>query len=159
MMSKINSIEGDLIVSKDTHFAVLVSRFNSFVVESLVSGAIDTLLRHGADKSNIDIIRVPGAVEMPIAAQRIAKKGKYQSIIALGAVIRGGTPHFDFVANENAKGLAQVSLQYDIPVAFGVLTVDSIEQAIERSGTKAGNKGSEAALSAIEMVNVLDKLS
>jgi len=150
----IKTFEGEMIV-ENAKFGIVVSRFNSFVVESLLSGAIDTILRHGGKEEDIEIVRVPGAVEIPLAAQRMAAAKKYDAIIALGAVIRGGTPHFDFVANENSKGLAQVCMQYDLPVAFGVLTVDSIEQAIERSGTKAGNKGTEAALSAIEMVNLL----
>ncbi len=156
-MSKMNVMEGDLVI-RDKRFAVLVARFNSFVVESLLAGALDTLKRHGAEERDIDIIRVPGAFEMPIAAQRLAAGKKYDAIIALGAVIRGGTPHFEYVAGECTKGLAQVSLQHDIPVGFGVLTVDSIEQAIERAGTKAGNKGVEATLSIIEMVNLLPKL-
>lgn len=139
-------------------FALIVGRFNSFVVESLVSGAIDTLVRHGVSESDISIIRAPGAFELPLVAQRVAQREEFDAIIALGAVIRGGTPHFDYVAGECTKGLAQVSLQYDVPVAFGVLTVDSIEQAIERSGTKAGNKGAEAALSALEMVSLLAQL-
>jgi len=150
----IKTFEGEMIV-ENAKFCIVVSRFNSFVVESLLSGAIDTILRHGGKEEDIEIVRVPGAIEIPLAAQRMAAAKKYDAIIALGAVIRGGTPHFDFVANENSKGLAQVCMQYDLPVAFGVLTVDSIEQAIERSGTKAGNKGTEAALSAIEMVNLL----
>lgn len=153
----VNIIEGEMIVDK-AKFGIVVSRFNSFVVESLLSAAIDTIVRHGGKEKDIEVIRVPGAVEIPLAAQRMAATKKYDAIIALGAVIRGGTPHFDYVANENSKGLAQVSMQYDIPVAFGVLTVDTIEQAIERSGTKAGNKGNEAAMSAIEMVNVLKKI-
>ncbi len=150
----IKTFEGEMIV-ENAKFGIVVSRFNSFVVESLLSGAIDTILRHGGKEEDIEIVRVPGAIEIPLAAQRMAAAKKYDAIIALGAVIRGGTPHFDFVANENSKGLAQVCMQHDLPVAFGVLTVDSIEQAIERSGTKAGNKGTEAALSAIEMVNLL----
>ncbi len=150
-------IEGKLTV-QDGRFCLLVARFNSFIVEQLEAGAIDTLLRHGASIDQIDVVKVPGAFEMPLVAQRIAAKGKYDAVIALGAVIRGGTPHFEYVAGEVTKGLAAVSLQADIPVAFGVLTVDSIEQAIERAGTKAGNKGAEAALSAIEMVNVLQEL-
>jgi 6,7-dimethyl-8-ribityllumazine synthase len=154
----IKTFEGEMVVD-GAKFGIVVSRFNSFVVESLLSGAIDTILRHGGKEENIEIVRVPGAVEIPLAAQRMAAAKKYDAIVALGAVIRGGTPHFDFVANENSKGLAQVSMQYDLPVAFGVLTVDTIEQAIERSGTKAGNKGTEAALSAIEMVNLLKNFS
>ncbi|NCA72958.1 MAG: 6,7-dimethyl-8-ribityllumazine synthase [Sphingobacteriia bacterium] len=139
-------------------FCLVVSRWNSFVVESLEKGAIDALLRHGASESDLTIVRVPGAFEMPVAIERIAAKGGYDAIIALGAVIRGGTPHFDYVAGECVKGMAQVSLKHGLPVAFGVLTVDSIEQAIERAGTKAGNKGAEAAMSALEMVNLLRQI-
>lgn len=140
-------------------FALVVARFNSFVVESLVEGAIDALKRHGgvADE-DITVIRVPGAYELPVVAKKAAASGRFNSIIALGAVIRGGTPHFDFVAGEANKGLAQVALEYTVPVSFGVITTDTIEQAIERSGTKAGNKGAEAALGALEMVNVLEQL-
>ncbi|MBT3347241.1 MAG: 6,7-dimethyl-8-ribityllumazine synthase [Thiotrichales bacterium] len=138
-------------------FGIVVARFNSFLVESLLDGAIDTLIRNGAEVENIHVVRVPGAFEMPIAAQRMAE-GDYDAIIAIGAVIRGGTPHFDFVAGEATKGLATVSLESSVPITFGLLTVDTIEQAIERSGTKAGNKGAEAAISAIEMVNLLKKL-
>ncbi|WP_144391914.1 6,7-dimethyl-8-ribityllumazine synthase [Pleionea sediminis] len=150
--------EGQLIAGK-SKFAILVARFNSFIVESLLEGAIDTLKRHGVDEKNIEIYRVPGAFEMPIAAKRIAAKKQHDAIIALGAVIRGGTPHFDYVAGECTKGLAQVSLDADVPVSFGVLTVDSIEQAIERAGTKAGNKGGEAAITALEMVNLFESLN
>jgi len=150
----IKTFEGEMVVD-NAKFGIVISRFNSFLVESLLSGAVDTILRHGGTEDDIEIIRVPGAVEIPLAAKRMAASKKYDAIIALGAVIRGGTPHFEFVANENSKGLAQVCMEYDLPVAFGVLTVDTIEQAIERSGTKAGNKGTEAALSAIEMVNLL----
>ncbi|MFW8592427.1 6,7-dimethyl-8-ribityllumazine synthase [Glaciecola sp. 2405UD65-10] len=148
-------IEGN-IRATGKKFAVIVSRFNSFVVESLLDGALDTLERHGeVNTDDITVIRVPGAYELPIVAKKAAASGKFDGIIALGAVIRGGTPHFDFVAGECNKGLAQVSLDATLPVSFGVITTDSIEQAIERSGTKAGNKGSEAALGALEMVNVL----
>ncbi len=154
----IKIFEGEMVVD-NAKFGIVISRFNSFLVESLLSGAVDTILRHGGKESDIEILRVPGAVEIPLAAKRMAASKKYDAIIALGAVIRGGTPHFEFVANENSKGLAQVCMEYDLPVAFGVLTVDTIEQAIERSGTKAGNKGTEAALSAIEMVNVLKNFS
>ena len=153
-MSGINKVEGELIV-RGAQFGILASRFNSFIVDSLVDGAIDTLKRHGAEEKDIQIVQVPGAFEMPLAAQRMASKDSYDAIIALGAVIRGGTPHFEYVAGECTKGLAVVSSKYEVPVAFGVLTVDTIEQAIERAGTKAGNKGVEAALSAIEMVNLL----
>ena len=156
-MSGIQEIEGQLAV-RGVRIALLVSRFNSFIVESLLSGAVDTLKRHGAEERELQIVRVPGAYEMPIAAKRLAASQRYDAIIALGAVIRGGTPHFEYVAGECTKGLSQVYLQHDIPIAFGVLTVDSIEQAIERAGTKAGNKGAEAALSAIEMINVLREI-
>ena len=140
-------------------FAIVVSRFNSFVVESLLEGAVDTLDRLGeVNGDDITVVRVPGAYELPIAAQKIAQSGKFDAIIALGAVIRGGTPHFDFVAGECNKGLAQVSLEHNIPVSFGVITTDSIERAIERSGTKAGNKGAEAAMGALEMVNVMSAI-
>jgi len=153
-MKDVNRIEGDFNAA-GVRVAIVAGRFNSFVVDHLVSGALDCLLRHGAKAKDIDIIHAPGAYELPLLAQRVAVKKKYDAIIAVGAVIRGGTPHFEYVAGECSKGLATVSLQYDIPVAFGVLTVDSIEQAIERSGTKAGNKGVEAAMSAIEMINLL----
>ncbi len=153
-----NVIEGSFAAS-GKKFAIVVSRFNSFIVESLLEGAIDALKRHGTVSDNdITVVRVPGAYELPVAAKRIAKKGDFDAIIAIGAVIRGGTPHFDFVAGECNKGLAQVAMEFDTPVAFGVITTDSIEQAIERAGTKAGNKGAEAALSALEMVNVLEQL-
>ncbi|SFR51252.1 6,7-dimethyl-8-ribityllumazine synthase [Thiomicrospira sp. ALE5] len=138
--------------------ALVVGRFNSFVVEHLVSGAVDTFVRHGGDTENLTQILVPGAFEIPLAAQKVAASGEYDAVVALGAVIRGGTPHFDYVAGECAKGLGQVMLDHNAPVSFGVLTVDSIEQAIERSGTKAGNKGGEAMLSAIEMINLLKQI-
>ena len=137
---------------------VVVSRWNSFVVESLEKGAVDTLVRHGAKEKDITVVRVPGAFEMPLALDKIAAKGAYDAIVALGAVIRGGTPHFEYVAGECVKGMAQVTLKHGVPIAFGVLTVDTIEQAIERAGTKAGNKGGEAAASAIEMVNLLRQI-
>lgn len=156
-MSKIKTIEGGLTIH-GARFGIVASRFNSFVVDSLVEGAVDILKRHGADESHIQLVKVPGAFEMPLAAARMAAKKDYDAIIALGAVIRGGTPHFEYVAGECTKGLAAVSAQHGIPVAFGVLTVDTIEQAIERAGTKAGNKGVEAAMSAIEMVNLLKNL-
>ena len=156
-MSHIKSIDGDFNAG-DAKFCILAGRFNSFIVERLVEGAVDALVRHGTSRDNIEIIRVPGAYEMPISAQRIAQTGKYDSIIALGAVIRGSTPHFDFVAGECSKGLAQVSLAADLPIIFGVLTTDTIEQAVERAGTKAGNKGAEAAVTAIEMISLFSKL-
>lgn len=153
-----NIIEGN-IRATGKKFAIVVSRFNSFVVDHLVEGAIDTLDRHGeVNEQDITVIKVPGAYELPLAAKKAAESKKFDAIIAIGAVIRGGTPHFDFVAGECNKGLAQVSLEHGIPVAFGVITTDSIEQAIERSGTKAGNKGAEAAHSALEMVNVVEQL-
>ncbi|WP_439107114.1 6,7-dimethyl-8-ribityllumazine synthase [Congregibacter sp.] len=156
-MSSVNTIEG-VMTHTTGRYALLVGRWNSFVVEHLLEGAIDTLKRHGVAEEQITVIRVPGAFEIPLACQRVAKTGNYDAIVALGAVIRGGTPHFEHVAGECTKGVAQVSLSHDIPIAFGVLTVDSIEQAIERSGTKAGNKGVEAALSALEMVSLLGQL-
>lgn len=156
-MSNIKVIEGEFSASAGK-YALIVSRWNSFVVESLKEGALDTLRRHGIKDDQIAIYYAPGAFEFPLVAQKIAAKKSYDAIIALGAVIRGGTPHFDYVAGECTKGLAQVSLQYGVPVTFGVLTVDSIEQAIERSGTKAGNKGVEAASTALEMVSLLGKI-
>ena len=153
-----NVIEGTF-PAPDAKIAIVISRFNSFINESLLSGAIDTLKRHGQVKDeNITVIYCPGAVELPLTAQRVAKTNKFDAIVSLGTVIRGGTPHFDYVCSECNKGLAQVSLEFAIPVAFGVLTVDSIEQAVERAGTKMGNKGAEAALSALEMINVLAQI-
>lgn len=153
----IKVIEGNFAASKGK-YALIVSRWNSFVVESLKEGALDTLRRHGIPDANVTIYYAPGAFEFPLVAQKIAAKKEFDAIIALGAVIRGGTPHFDYVAGECTKGLAQVSLNYDVPVTFGVLTVDSIEQAIERSGTKAGNKGVEAASTALEMVSLIGNI-
>ncbi|WP_318518115.1 6,7-dimethyl-8-ribityllumazine synthase [Photobacterium leiognathi] len=143
----------------DAKIAIIVSRFNNFINESLLSGALDVLEHQGLVKEpNIIIVRCPGAFELPFVAQQLAKEGCYDAIIALGSVIRGGTPHFEYVAGECSKGLAKMALEYQIPIAFGVLTVDSIEQAIERAGAKMGNKGSEAALSALEMINLLAEL-
>jgi len=156
-MSGVNVIEGDLAV-RSARFALVASRFNDFIVKALVDGAIHTLKQHGAAEKDIDVVWVPGAHEIPLAAQKLASTGRYDAIVALGAVIRGATPHFDFVAGECAKGLAGVSMQSGLPVGFGVLTVESIEQAIERAGTKAGNKGGEAAASVIEMINLLREL-
>lgn len=153
----IKVIEGDFKASTGK-YALLVSRWNSFVVEHLKDGAIDTLRRHGISDENIEVIYAPYAFEFPLAAQKLADAKRYDAIIALGAVIRGGTPHFDYVAGECTKGLAQVSLNAGLPITFGVLTVDSIEQAIERSGTKAGNKGAEAASTALEMVSLISKI-
>ena len=137
---------------------IVVSRFNSFISERLLEGAIDALVRHGADDQDIHVARVPGAFEIPLAVKKMAAQGKYDAIIALGAVIRGSTPHFEYVSSEVTKGVAAVSLESGIPVAFGVLTTDSIEQAVERAGTKAGNKGFEAAVTAIETANLLKAL-
>jgi 6,7-dimethyl-8-ribityllumazine synthase len=156
-MSNIKTFSGDFS-AQGMRVGIVAGRFNDFVVDHLINGAVDTLLRHGAKEKDIEIARVPGAVEIPLAVKRMGKSGKYDAIIALGAVIRGGTPHFEYVAGECSKGLGQLNLELDMPIAFGVLTVDSIEQAIERSGTKAGNKGAEAAMSTIEMVNVLRQI-
>ncbi|MBU0654604.1 MAG: 6,7-dimethyl-8-ribityllumazine synthase [Gammaproteobacteria bacterium] len=153
-----NVIEGDF-TPQEARYGIVVARFNSFIVESLLAGAVDALKRHGGVKEeDIDVVRVPGAYELPLVAQAMAANGDYDAIIALGAVIRGSTPHFDYVAGEASKGLAQVGLSHELPVIFGVLTTDTIEQSIERAGTKAGNKGAEAALSAIEMVSLLRKI-
>jgi len=156
-MSKVKTVEGDLIC-RGAKFGLVVGRFNSFINDHLLAGAIEVLKRHGADDTNLEIVKVPGAFEIPLAVKTMAQSGKYDAIIALGSVIRGGTPHFEYVAGECVKGMSSVMLQHNIPVAFGVLTVDTIEQAIERAGTKAGNKGEEAALSALEMVNLLKNL-
>jgi 6,7-dimethyl-8-ribityllumazine synthase len=156
-MSDLKTYEGQLIV-RDARFCIVASRFNSFIVEQLVEGALDALLRHGAKREDIHLVRTPGAYELPLAVQKAAAAKRYDAIVAVGAVIRGSTPHFDYVAGECVKGMSSVSLKYEIPVSFGVLTVDTIEQAVERAGTKAGNKGAEAALSAIEMVNLLKEM-
>lgn len=146
-------IEGKLDAT-GLKFGIIVSRFNSFIGERLLEGALDGLVRHGADDSTIDVLRVPGAFEIPLTAKKMAQTGKYDAIICLGAVIRGATPHFDYVAAEVSKGVAHVSLETGVPVSFGVLTTDSIEQAIERAGTKAGNKGFDAAMTAIETASL-----
>ena len=156
-MSNIKTIEANLVAPKGK-VSIIVGRFNSFIGERLLEGALDTLVRHGVKEDDITIVRVPGAFEMPLIAKKIADKGKVDAILALGAVIRGGTPHFEYVAGECTKGLAQVSLDAGIPIGFGVLTVDTIEQAIERAGTKAGNKGEEAALSVLEMLGLCNIL-
>jgi 6,7-dimethyl-8-ribityllumazine synthase len=156
-MTDVKNIDGDL-VARGARFGIVVSRFNSFISERLLEGALDTLTRHGADAANVEVVRVPGAFEMPLALKAMAESKKYDALLALGCVIRGGTPHFEYVAGECVKGVAQVGMQYNLPVGFGVLTVDTIEQAIERAGAKAGNKGADAALTAIEMVNLLKKL-
>ena len=154
----VNNVEGSLQYSKG-EFAIVCARFNGFIVESLLAGAMDTLKRSGVAESDITVVKVPGAFEVPVTVQNLAQSGKYSAIIALGAVIRGATPHFDIVANESAKGLSAVALDHGLPVINGILTTDSIEQTIERAGTKAGNKGSEAAASAIEMVSLFQKLA
>lgn len=150
-------IEGGL-QANGKKFGIIVARFNSFIGERLLEGAVDTLLRSGAQDDDIEVARVPGAYEIPFAALKMAQTKRYDAIICLGAVIRGATPHFDYVAGEVAKGVAQVSLDQGLPVIFGVLTTDSVEQAIERAGTKAGNKGADCAVTAIEMVNLIEKL-
>jgi len=156
-MDKIKTTEGDLIV-RDGRFAIVASRFNDFIVESLIKGALRCLRQHGAADTNIEIIRVPGAYEMPIAVDKVAASRRVDGIIALGAVIRGGTPHFDYVASECIKGIMAAGQRHGIPIGNGVLTVNTIEQAIERAGTKAGNKGEEATLAVIEMVNLLRRV-
>ena len=156
-MDTIKTIEGDLVV-RDGRFAIVASRFNDFVVESLIKGALHCLRQHGAADAEIEIIRVPGAYEMPIAVDKVAASRRADGIIALGAIIRGGTPHFDYVASECVKGIMAAGQRHGTPIGNGVLTVNTIEQAIERAGTKAGNKGEEATLAVIEMVNLLRRL-
>lgn len=146
------------LIAQNMKVAIVAARFNEFITSKLIGGAEDALLRHGATDENIHLVWVPGAFEIPLAAQKLAASQKYDAIICLGAVIRGSTPHFDYVCAEVSKGVAQVSLKHNIPVAFGVLTTENIEQAIERAGTKAGNKGFDAAMSVIEMVNVLKEI-
>ncbi len=153
----VNIFEGQLIAQNEK-IAIVVSRFNEFITSKLLSGCIDTLKRHKVNEENIDIIWVPGAFEIPLIAKKLAKNSKYSGIIALGAVIKGSTPHFDYVAAEVSKGVAHVALESEKPVIFAVLTTDNIEQAIERAGTKSGNKGSEAALSLIEMIDLIKKI-
>lgn len=156
-MSKYKNIEGDLS-ARGARFGIVCSRFNDFIGERLVEGAVNTLGRHGAELANIEIARVPGAYEIPLALKTMALSKRHDALIALGVVIRGETPHFEYVAGECIKGISHVSMQYDIPVGLGVLTVNNIEQAIERAGTKAGNKGCDAALATIEMLNLLRQL-
>ena len=152
-----NIIEGKLS-AEGFRFAIIVSRFNDFICSRLLEGAIDALNRHGALDENVFLVKVPGTFEMPLVAKKLAEGGRYDAVICLGAVIRGATPHFEYVAAEVSKGIANVSLETGIPVCFGVLTTDNLEQAIERAGSKAGNKGSEAALTAIEMINLLKQI-
>jgi 6,7-dimethyl-8-ribityllumazine synthase len=156
-MDNIKTTQGDLIV-RDARIAIVASRFNDFIVESLIRGALHCLRQHGAEDGNIELFRVPGAFEMPLAVDRVAAARRFDGIIALGAVIRGGTPHFDYVAGECVKGITAAGQRHNVPIGNGVLTVDTIEQAIERAGTKAGNKGEEAALAVIEMVNLLRRI-
>jgi 6,7-dimethyl-8-ribityllumazine synthase len=151
---EVTKFEGSLIVPESARFALVASRFNAFIVERLIDGALDALLRHGAKPESISIARVPGSWEIPLVCSRLARSGQFEAIVALGAVIRGATPHFDHVAGAVAKGVAQASSESGVPIAFGVLTTDTIEQAVERAGTKAGNKGFDAALAAIEMVSL-----
>jgi 6,7-dimethyl-8-ribityllumazine synthase len=146
------------LISSEGKFGIVISRFNEFIGSKLLSGAIDALERHGVDENSIEIAWVPGAFEIPLVAKKMAKTGRYDSVICLGAVIRGSTPHFDIVANEVSKGIAHIGLETEVPIIFGVLTTDSIEQAVERAGTKAGNKGFEAAVTAIEMANLLKEI-
>ncbi len=151
------TIEGDLTV-RDKKIALVAARFNSFVVEHLIKGAKEALLKHGAEEIDIELFYVPGAFEIPLALKKIANSGKYDGIVALGAVIRGGTPHFEYVAGECVKGISQASLDSEVPIAFGVLTVDTVDQAIDRAGGNSGNKGAEAAESTIRMINLLEQL-
>ena len=150
-------IEGELLV-RDLRFGVVIARFNDFVVEPLLRGAVDALKRHGAADKQIEIVRVPGAFDLPVVVRKLALSRRYEALIALGAVIRGQTPHFDYVAGECASGLARISLESGVPIAFGVLTTDTMEQAVDRAGGKAGNKGADAALAALEMANLLRRL-
>jgi len=156
-MDKVKIIEGDLI-ARDARFTIVASRFNDFIVKALIKGAVECLCRHGANETDIEVIRVPGAYEIPLAVDKVASQRRCDGIIALGAVIRGATPHFEYVAGECTSGIAAVSRQHGMPIGIGVLTTDTIEQAIERAGSKAGNKGEEAAQAVIEMVNLLRKL-
>lgn len=156
-MTPIKTLEGNLVANSG-QYALVVARWNAHIVDSLERGAKEALLRHGINQAQLTVVRVPGAFEIPLAVQKAAQSGQYQAVIALGAVIRGGTPHFDFVAGECVRGLSAAMLSTGVPVSFGVLTVDTIEQAIERAGTKAGNKGEEAALTALEMVNLLHSM-
>lgn len=148
--------EGNLVSKKDSKIGIVAARFNEFIVSKLLSGAVDGLVRHDVNEDNIYVAWVPGAFEIPLIASKMAKSGKYDAIICLGAVIRGNTSHYDYVCSEVSKGIAQVSLSSDVPVMFGVLTTDNIEQAIERAGTKAGNKGFECAEGAVEMINLIN---
>ncbi len=153
-----NTIQGELKVDPKAKWALVAGRFNEFISSRLVGGAIDALTRHGASDKNIDVVWVPGSFEIPVVARRLAEAKKYAAVICLGAVIRGGTPHFEYIAAEASKGVAQVAMSAPVPVIFGILTVDTVEQAVERAGTKMGNKGADAAVAAIEMVSLLGQL-
>ena len=156
-MDNIRTISGDL-VARDLRFAIVASRFNDLIVDSLIRGAVDALLRHGAGEKQIEIIRVPGAFDLPFVVRRVAASKRYDAVVALGAVIRGSTPHFEHVAGQCAAGLARASEESGVPVSFGVLTTETIDQALERAGTKAGNKGADAALAALELASLLRRL-
>ncbi len=152
-------LEGNVVAKKDAKIGIVAARFNEFIVSKLISGAQDALVRHGVDDDNIELAWVPGAFEIPVAAKKMAESGKYDAVIALGTVIRGETSHYDYVCNEVSKGVAQVELQTGVPVMFGILTTDNVEQAVQRAGTKAGNKGYDCGCSAIEMINLLDNMN
>ncbi len=154
----INLLEGKVVAPEGMKVGIVASRFNSFIVQKLLDGAVDGLVRHGVEESNIDAVWVPGAFELPVIAQKMAENDKYDAVICVGAVIRGATTHYDLVANESTKGIAQIGLKTGKPVLFGVITTENIEQAIERAGSKAGNKGYDCALSAIEMVNLIEAI-
>ncbi len=156
-MLHVKTIEG-VLDAKGKKFVLIATRFNDFIVDRLIGGAVDYLLRHGAEREDITLVRIPGAFEMPLVARKLAASKKYDALVCVGAVIRGATPHFDYVASECAKGLAQVSLEFSIPLGFGVLTTDNLEQAIERAGSKAGNKGVDAAAAALETLRVMEQL-
>ena len=153
----VKTIEGQLI-AKGKSFCIVASRFNDFITKQLIDGCVDTLIRHGVDKNELQVVLVPGAFELPLAAQKLAKSKRFDAVICLGTVIRGATPHFDYIASEVSKGIAHVSLDTGVPVIFGVITADTIEQAIERAGTKDGNKGKDAATTAIEMANLIQQI-
>ena len=157
-MKEINVIEGEVVAPKGIKVGIVASRFNEFITNKLLGGAVDGLVRHGVEEKNITAAWIPGAFEIPTVAKKMAESGKYDAVICVGAVIRGSTTHYDYVCNEVSKGIAHISMETGVPTLFGILTTDNIEQAVERAGTKAGNKGYDCALSAIEMVNVLSNL-
>ena len=148
-----------MLSAQDLRIAIIVARFNSFITERLVEGALDTIRRHGGDVDRVEIFKVPGCFEIPVAADRVAGSGRFDAVVCLGALIRGATPHFDYIAAECTKGIAQLALQYHMPISYGVITADTLDQAIDRAGTKAGNKGAEAALAAVEMASLFRSLS